>query len=238
MKMTLDTGPEPSGEFFVRSLIQAPPAGATHRGPDPEPAIASIIVFVAPDPAQLALAEPLLKSEGYDVRIVPDAVRAAHAAAADAPTCVVLCRALADETLAPEIEALRRECCDCPIIVLCEHVDAEAAIGMISGHGVPFIIGPDALERLSRQVRAALDRDIDTRRRAVLVDAARDGVRKLTPREHEILMLLLRGMCNKEMASELGLSVKTIETHRSRVLHKLGVVNIAEFSHLLLILLT
>jgi DNA-binding NarL/FixJ family response regulator len=55
---------------------------------------------------------------------------------------------------------------------------------------------------------------------------SRDGV--LTPREREVLQLLAEGMSNKETASTLGISVMTVETHRSNIMHKLGAHSVAE----------
>lgn len=238
MNMAIDAWPDPREDSFVRSLLQSESAGTPPRPADAPSAIASVVILIEARPALLTIAEPILRSDGLDVRIVPDAARAAHVVSGDAPSCVLFLREHADESLASEVQTLRDSGCDRPIIVLCERADAESSIGLISNHAVGFIIGSEAADRLRPQIRAALSQDSDARRRAALAHTARDGVRKLTPREHEVLILLLRGMCNKDMASVLGLSVKTVETHRSRVLHKLGVESIAEFAHLLLTIVT
>jgi FixJ family two-component response regulator len=80
---------------------------------------------------------------------------------------------------------------------------------------------PDAAELLMRAVRGALDIDNDTR-------ALRARYGRLTPREREVLSLVVSGLLNKQVASELGISEVTVEIHRGRVMQKMGAASFAE----------
>jgi FixJ family two-component response regulator len=80
---------------------------------------------------------------------------------------------------------------------------------------------PDAAQFLVQAVRAALDIDKNTR-------ALRARYGRLTPREREVLSLVVSGLLNKQVASELGISEVTVEIHRGRVMQKMGASSFAE----------
>jgi FixJ family two-component response regulator len=80
---------------------------------------------------------------------------------------------------------------------------------------------PDSAEALLRAVGAALDIDNNTR-------ALRARYARLTPREREVLSLVVSGLLNKQVASELGISEVTVEIHRGRVMQKMAASSFAE----------
>jgi FixJ family two-component response regulator len=80
---------------------------------------------------------------------------------------------------------------------------------------------PEAAEAMVRAVCAALDIDNNTR-------ALRARYARLTPREREVLSLVVSGLLNKQVASELGISEVTVEIHRGRVMQKMGAASFAE----------
>jgi len=87
-------------------------------------------------------------------------------------------------------------------------------------------------EELLQSVQKALTRSIEQRRRSVRKTEARRLLDLLTPREFEVMELVVSGMLNKQIAGELGTAEKTVKVHRGRVMQKLGVSSVAELVRL------
>lgn len=108
------------------------------------------------------------------------------------------------------------------------------AVSAMRQGAVDFIEKPWDNEKLVASVRGALDRDrrrceFETRRRHVF-----ERLERLTPREHQVLNLVVKGKLNKQIAENLGVAVKTVETHRSRLTRKLEADSVAELVRIVL----
>ncbi|MBI4581061.1 MAG: response regulator transcription factor [Planctomycetes bacterium] len=110
-----------------------------------------------------------------------------------------------------------------PIVMITGHGDVPLAVGAVRKGAVDFLLKPFDDEVLVERVRQAIDLDVRQRRKAAHEAALRTRLDRLTPREREVLDLLIAGKGNKEIALQLGLSRKTIDIHRSHVMMKLGV---------------
>jgi FixJ family two-component response regulator len=121
----------------------------------------------------------------------------------------------------------------------------EEQLVFITGHGnipmcaqamkagaVDFLSKPFRASELLQCVERALARSADQRRRGADKAEARRLLDLLTPREFEVMQLVVTGMLNKQIASELGTAEKTIKVHRGRVMKKLGIVSVAELVRL------
>jgi FixJ family two-component response regulator len=121
----------------------------------------------------------------------------------------------------------------------------EEQLVFITGHGnipmcaqamkagaVDFLPKPFRATELLQCVERALARSADQRRRGADKAEARRLLDLLTPREFEVMQLVVTGMLNKQIASELGTAEKTIKVHRGRVMKKLGIVSVAELVRL------
>ncbi|HEU0210521.1 MAG TPA: response regulator [Candidatus Udaeobacter sp.] len=121
----------------------------------------------------------------------------------------------------------------------------EEQLIFITGHGnismcaqamkagaVDFLPKPFHHKELLQCVERALARSAEQRRQGAERAAARSLLDWLTPREFEVMQLLITGMLNKQVAGELGIKEKTIKVHRGRVMKKLGVVSVAELVRL------
>ena len=115
----------------------------------------------------------------------------------------------------------------------------------ITGHGnipmcakamkagaVDFLPKPFKSRELLKCVEQALDRSAKQRHREATKNEARRLLDLLTPREFEVMQLVITGMLNKQVAGELGVGEKTIKVHRGRVMQKLGVKSVAELLRL------
>jgi FixJ family two-component response regulator len=121
----------------------------------------------------------------------------------------------------------------------------EEQLVFITGHGnipmcaqamkagaVDFIPKPFRASELLECVERALARSVEQRQRGFEKTEARRLLDLLTPREFEVMQLVVTGLLNKQIASELGTAEKTIKVHRGRVMKKLGIVAVAELVRL------
>ena len=120
-----------------------------------------------------------------------------------------------------------------PIVFVSGHGDIAMAVGAIKRGAVDFVRKPYHEQQLLDAINEALARDAAWRGRSA--DPAAESalaarIEALTPREREILERALSGMTSKTIASELGISYRTVELHRSHVLEKLGAESIAALS--------
>ena len=97
---------------------------------------------------------------------------------------------------------------------------------------VDFLLKPFKSRELLKCVEQALHRSAEQRRRAAERLESRRLLDLLTPREFEVMQLVIRGMLNKQVGGELGVAEKTVKVHRGRLMQKLGVTSVAELVQL------
>jgi len=121
----------------------------------------------------------------------------------------------------------------------------EEQLFFITGHGnipmcarvmkagaVDFLPKPFKSQELLKCIEDALHRSAEQRRHATERNEARRLLDLLTPREFEVMQLVIRGMLNKQVGGELGVAEKTVKVHRGRLMQKLGVASVAELVQL------
>src|SRR2546430_14696434 len=89
---------------------------------------------------------------------------------------------------------------------------------------------PEAFQaqELLASVERALRRSAEQRRRAAEKNHARGLLERLTPREFQVMQLVITGLLNKQVGAELGMAEKTVKTHRGHIMQKLGITSVAE----------
>jgi RNA polymerase sigma factor (sigma-70 family) len=97
---------------------------------------------------------------------------------------------------------------------------------------VDFLPKPFGDDQLLECVARALNRSTEQRQRSAEKSDARRLLDSLTPREFEVMQLVVAGMLNKQIASELAIAEKTVKVHRGRVMQKLGITSVAELVRL------
>ncbi|MDQ7990715.1 MAG: response regulator transcription factor [Candidatus Dactylopiibacterium sp.] len=115
-----------------------------------------------------------------------------------------------------------------PIIFITGHGDVPMAVSALKSGAVDFIEKPFNDQDMVKLIHAALSEDRkhhDSRLQEADAQRRIDG---LTPREKEVLELIVAGRLNKQIADDLGISIKTVEVHRARVMEKMGVNSLAE----------
>jgi len=122
-----------------------------------------------------------------------------------------------------------------PVIIITGHGDVSMAVKSMKVGAVDFIEKPFDDEELLNSIRNALQHDQKQRAlRAQRSDIAAQ-VAELTPREYEVMTMVTDGKSNKEIAAELGVSAKTVEVHRARMMDKMRADSLAELVRMALL---
>jgi len=115
-----------------------------------------------------------------------------------------------------------------PVIFITGHGDIPMAVEAMQHGAFDFLQKPFRDQDLIDRIQRALERDAHNRAALAQHDRIRARFDSLTPREREVLALMTRGKPNKVMAAELGVSQRTVEIHRARVMEKTGAASLAQ----------
>jgi FixJ family two-component response regulator len=120
-----------------------------------------------------------------------------------------------------------------PVIVVSGHADVRTAVDVMSRGAVTLLEKPFRLDELLGHIRQAIESDAASRARIAEQAAAEARLAGLTSKEREVLEAVAAGMTNKEIADQLGLSLRAVEDRRARLMRKLDVRSVAELLQLL-----
>lgn len=115
-----------------------------------------------------------------------------------------------------------------PVIFITGHGDIPMAVEAMQHGAFDFLQKPFRDQDLIDRIQRALERDARNRAALAEHERIRASFNSLTPREREVLALMIRGKPNKVMAAELGVSQRTVEIHRARVMEKTGAESLAQ----------
>ncbi len=121
-----------------------------------------------------------------------------------------------------------------PIIFVTGHGDVPMAVDAMKEGAVDFIQKPYREEALLEKIEAALEQDREQRKSLDEKQEIIRRIKSLTPREREIMDRMIAGQANKVIAIELEISQRTVEIHRSRVMHKMGTHSLAHLVRMVL----
>ncbi len=125
------------------------------------------------------------------------------------------------------LKELKKKDNQMPILILTGHGDVPLAVRAMKEGVFDFILKPFDEEVLLEKVQELID--LDKKRSAKLENSVnKDSVHKMTPREQEIMKLILDGKLSKQIADQLNISLSTIEFHRGNLMRKLKAKNVAE----------
>src|SRR5216117_2795307 len=114
------------------------------------------------------------------------------------------------------------------LVFITGHGDIPTCAQAMKAGAVDFLRKPFRADQLLQCVKNALIRSAEQRRRSAEQNEARRLLDLLTPREFEVMQLVITGLLNKQIAAELGTAEKTVKVHRGKVMQKLGVTSVAE----------
>jgi len=124
-------------------------------------------------------------------------------------------------------QELDRRAVDVPVIILTGHGNVQVAVNAMKAGAVDFIEKPFNNELLLDRVQRALSESVKAREARLGQEAIKDRMARLTPRERQVLERVIAGDTNKGVARRLGISEKTVELHRSRVMEKMQAGSLA-----------
>lgn len=188
----------------------------------------SIVYVVEDDQALRSLVRALAESIGVPCRTFPSAEKFLEHYDPRQPGCLVL------DIFMPGMSGLElQEALNCrgaviPVIFITGHADVPTAVAAVRRGAFNYLQKPFRNSELTESLRSALELDRRNREALAQQDAIRDRLASLTRREREVLELIVRGLANKVMAAEMGLSQRTVELHRSRVMGKMGANSVAQ----------
>ena len=133
-------------------------------------------------------------------------------------------------------DRLRQQGLYIPTIVITGHGDVPVAVRAMKAGALDFIEKPFSDQTLLDRIREAIGQDQRYRELADQRDELVDRFHHLTPREREVMALVVAGRLNKQIAAELGLSHKTIEVHRAHVMDKMRAESLAELVRIAVVL--
>lgn len=128
-------------------------------------------------------------------------------------------------------QRLNEQRSEIPIIFITGHGDVPMAVTAMKSGAVDFLQKPFRDQDLIDRIHKALDRDDERRKGRAVQDEIRARLELLTPRETEVMERVVRGQANKVIAMDLGVSQRTVELHRARVMKKLKLRSVAELVH-------
>ena len=191
--------------------------------------IPSQVVFVIDDDASMRDAvSRLLNAVGLTVQTFASAREFLAGRLPDVPGCAVL------DVRLPGLSGLdlQREMVErgihIPVIFITGHGDIPMSVQAMKAGAVEFLTKPFRDQDLLDAVRSGIQLDRQGRKERAELAELREGLRQLTPREREVMSLVVAGLLNKQIALRLGTSEKTIKIHRSHVMQKMRADSLAD----------
>jgi FixJ family two-component response regulator len=195
--------------------------------------IPSTVYLVDDDDAVRDSLALLFETAGLPVECYPSAETFLDAYRPDRAGCLVLDVSMPGLS-GTELQAvLARRGFRLPIIFLTAHGDIPMTVRAIKAGAVDFLTKPVQARPLLERVQAAIAEDLRQRERLRIEPAAAAILASLTPRELEVAQLLVEGRTNKEIARHLGISHRTVENHRARVMEKTRTHHLVELARLM-----
>ena len=187
------------------------------------------MVFVVDDDSSVRKSlGRLLRSAEYQMEAFPSASDFLARSSHPGPSCVIIdvqmpgLNGIAFQEML--IQRRRQE----QLVFITGHGNIPMCAKAMKAGAVDFLSKPIKSAELLNCVDRALQRSAEQRERAAVKSEARRLLDLLTPREFEVMQMLLTGMLNKQVGAELGMAEKTVKLHRGRIMQKIGVVSVAE----------
>ena len=189
---------------------------------------ASVVFVVDDDPSVRSSLKFLLSSVGLQVESFDSAEAFLQRKPPDAPSCLVLdvrLHGLSGLDFQRELAARNIRI---PIVFVTGHGDIPMSVRAMKAGAIEFLTKPYRDQDLLDAVRIALERDRARREQERDLTDLQQRFNALTPREQEVISMVVSGMLNKQIAAELGTAENTVKVHRSRAMEKMNAQSFAD----------
>jgi FixJ family two-component response regulator len=187
-----------------------------------------VVYLVDDDDALRRATSRLLQSSGLDVRAFASAEAFLSEYDGAEPGCLLLDLRMPGQSGLELQRTLRERGVGLPIVFLTGHADVPASVHAMKGGAIDFLEKPVDEDRLLGAIESALEADLAARRERGDLTQIQARLASLTGREREVLVEVVAGKLNKQVANALGIAERTVKLHRARVLEKMGAESLAD----------
>jgi FixJ family two-component response regulator len=180
------------------------------------------IVFVVDDDISVRESlELLIQVSGWRAETFASAREFLARPRASVPSCVILDLALPDGSGLDLQQRVAADRSEMPVIFITGHGDVSQSVRAMKAGALEFLTKPFREDVLMSAIRQALERSRRTLEHHAKMEALRESYQSLTPREREVMVLVVSGFLNKQVGGELGISEITVKAHRGQVMRKM-----------------
>ena len=186
------------------------------------------VFVVDDDPSVRRSTERLVRSMGFNVQTFATAKEFRERARIESPSCLVLDVHLPGPSGLDLQQELVQAGVQIPIIFITGRGSIPMSVRAMKGGAVEFLTKPTRSRDLLTAIRAAIERDRASHQARRQLDALRERYERLTAREREVMTLVVAGHLNKEIASEVATTERTIKFHRAHIMEKMEAESVAD----------
>jgi two-component system response regulator FixJ len=192
------------------------------------------IYIVDDDEAVRESLQWMIESEGYSTETYASADEFLAAFDQDRHGCLLLDVRMPGKSGLDLQQELADRNAIIPIIFITAHGTVPTAVRALKSGAVDFVMKPFNNEALLDRIRTTLDSDRHNREQQKSNEVIDERLSRLTPREQEVMEMVIDGKSNKKIAAELDVSTKTVEAHRAKVMLKMQAGSVAELTRMVL----